>query len=67
MEAGGGATVVGSVLIEKNATVSKINATHNITAPIAMIVSIAPISISIPVVPKSPTPVFSESVFSDFL
>ena len=55
------------VFIEKNDTVSSIRAIQRRMKPMPIMVRTAPISISNPVVPKRPTPVFSETIFNDFL
>ena len=55
------------VLIRKNATVRSIKATQRSRKPIPIIVKMAPISVNNPVVPKRPTPVFSERVVHDLL
>ena len=62
----GGGICVGSVFIEKNATARSIVATQMRIAPTAIIVRTAPMSSSSPVVPKSPTPVFSDRDVNDF-
>lgn len=54
-------------MIEKNATVRSIKAIQRSSKPIPIIVKIAPISVNNPVVPKRPTPVFSERVVNDLL
>lgn len=58
---------VGCALIEKNAAVSSIKAIQRSRKPITIMVRIAPISVSNPVVPKRPTPVFLERVVNDLL
>lgn len=58
---------MGCVLIEKNATARGIKATQRSMKPTPIIVKTAPISINNPVVPKRPTPAFSERVVNDLL
>ena len=58
---------MGCDLIEKNETAKSNVAIHTSSTPIMIIVNIAPMSSSVPVVLNMPTRVFSASRLSDFL